>query len=87
MLHEGFYITGDIGYLDADGFLFVVDRLSRFSKVAGEMVPDVKSRKRCVNSSQMPTASSQELLTIGEGNVWFYCVQRLNSHETRSWMA
>jgi acyl-[acyl-carrier-protein]-phospholipid O-acyltransferase/long-chain-fatty-acid--[acyl-carrier-protein] ligase len=42
VLHEGFSITGDIGYLDADGFLFVVDRLSRFSKVAGEMVPDVK---------------------------------------------
>jgi len=32
------YITGDKGRLDADGFLTIVDRYSRFAKVAGEMV-------------------------------------------------
>jgi len=32
------YETGDKGYLDADGFLTIVDRYSRFAKVAGEMV-------------------------------------------------
>ncbi|MEA1954855.1 MAG: acyl-[ACP]--phospholipid O-acyltransferase [Campylobacterota bacterium] len=32
------YVTGDKGKLDADGFLTIVDRYSRFAKVAGEMV-------------------------------------------------
>ena len=41
-LHDSYYVTGDLAYLDKEGFLHIVDRLARFSKIAGEMVPHLK---------------------------------------------
>lgn len=46
VMRDGYYITGDIAAIDDDGFVTITDRLSRFSKIAGEMVPHIKIEEK-----------------------------------------
>ena len=59
VLQEGWYKTGDIGRLDEDGFLYIEGRMSRFSKIAGEMIPHLTVEQKIAEALQQP-AHAQE---------------------------
>ena len=55
VMHHGWYVTGDIALLDEDGFLTITDRLSRFSKIGGEMVPHGKVEEALHQAAESET--------------------------------
>ncbi|MCC6492866.1 MAG: MFS transporter [Pirellulales bacterium] len=59
VVRDGWYTTGDIAKLDKHGFIEITGRLSRFSKIGGEMVPHLNVEEAI---QQLVQGGSQEEL-------------------------
>src|SRR4029077_6066378 len=61
----GWFKTGDRGRLDEDGFLYIEGRLSRFSKIAGEMVPHETIESKIVDLLGLSGRDERPLAVMG----------------------
>ncbi len=76
VMKDDWYITGDIATIDKDGFIHITDRLNRFSKIGGEMVPHIKIEQEIQNilggSESMCAVTAVQDEKRGESLVVFY---------------
>lgn len=65
VLRDGWFVTGDVGRFDADGFLSLEGRLSRFSKIGGEMVPHVLVEEHILQVCGWDAEAEQVAVVVG----------------------
>ncbi len=65
VLRDGWLKTGDIGRFDEDGFLYIEGRLSRFSKIAGEMVPHETIEQKIIDLLELSGRDERPIAIVG----------------------
>lgn len=63
--HRGWFVTGDLGRFDEDGFLFIEGRLSRFSKIGGEMVPHGTIEQHIIDTFELDQSEGYVVAVMG----------------------
>ena len=64
-LRDGWFVTGDLARFDDDGFLFIEGRLSRFSKVGGEMVPHLTIEQKIAEAFALEPGEAPKVVVLG----------------------
>jgi acyl-[acyl-carrier-protein]-phospholipid O-acyltransferase / long-chain-fatty-acid--[acyl-carrier-protein] ligase len=65
VLKDGWFKTGDLGRFDEDGFLYIEGRLSRFSKIGGEMVPHETVEAKIIEAFNLQMEDERLVAIIG----------------------
>src|SRR5437016_3888785 len=65
VLRDGWFKTGDIGRFDEDGFLYIEGRLSRFSKIGGEMVPHEALEQKIITALGLDGKDERLIAIVG----------------------
>ncbi len=65
IFHDGWFKSGDIGQLDLNGFITLGGRLSRFSKIGGEMVPHEGIEMAITQILQIPPEEGVQIAVTG----------------------
>jgi acyl-[acyl-carrier-protein]-phospholipid O-acyltransferase/long-chain-fatty-acid--[acyl-carrier-protein] ligase len=65
VLKDGWFRTGDVGRVDDDGFLYIEGRISRFSKIAGEMVPHETVEAAIIKVLGLDSETERRIAVVG----------------------
>ncbi|MDD3469513.1 MAG: AMP-binding protein [Thermoguttaceae bacterium] len=64
VLRDGWYVTGDMAIIDEEGFVQITGRLSRFSKLGGEMVPHLRIEEMLYDLLHLDDAADGDAPTV-----------------------